>query len=308
MFPPLPALPDDQRATGKYRLRFEDLAQDGRILFEAIVASVGAALWRPLLEKHPVMAAMHAQGVLPIFTRVAVAGTDARLALAESLTAEGAYQLAFEPDSGPGSGPGSGGGVSRMFLNMWTSIWGVGRAGQTRGERVLAGRFFGEHVLTRLHGSPEQRRVTEVSGLPRPEVQYTQRPREELLALPALPGAVWLEPATRTDPVPAVFGPMHTDSNQHVNSLVYPRLFEEAALRRLRELGNRTQVLGRSLEVAFRKPFFAGDAAGIALRAFASGDAVGVVGAFEAASGDTAKPPGKPSTYLRLVLEPAGPR
>ena len=42
----------------------------------------------------------------------------------------------------------------------------------------------------------------------------------------------------RTNPV--VFGVVHTDSNHHVNSLVYFRLFEEAALRRFAQLGAAT--------------------------------------------------------------------
>ena len=56
-----------------------------------------------------------------------------------------------------------------------------------------------------------------------------------------------------------VFGLVHTDSNQHVNSLVYMRLFEEAVLRRFAALGLPEPVLARRLEIAYRKPCFAGD-------------------------------------------------
>src|ERR1700722_7309755 len=98
MLPPVPEVPAEQRGTGTYRLRFEDLSQDGRILFEPVVASIGASVWRPVLEKHPVSVTMQAHGVRPIFTRLALEGTSARLSLGDPLTAEGAYQLAYEPD------------------------------------------------------------------------------------------------------------------------------------------------------------------------------------------------------------------
>ena len=61
------------------------------------------------------------------------------------------------------------------------------------------------------------------------------------------------------DPTPLPLGLAHTDANQHVNSLVYPRLFEEAVLRRLATLGKPTALLTRRAEVAFRKPAFAGE-------------------------------------------------
>lgn len=59
------------------------------------------------------------------------------------------------------------------------------------------------------------------------------------------------------EPTPLVFGVVHTDSNQHVNSLVYLRLFEEAVLRSLP--AKTGPVLARRLEIAYRKPCFAGD-------------------------------------------------
>jgi hypothetical protein len=64
------------------------------------------------------------------------------------------------------------------------------------------------------------------------------------------------------------FGLDHTDSNQHVNSLVYPRLFAEAALRRLAELERPRRLLIRALDIAYRKPSFAGDRVRIHTRLF----------------------------------------
>ena len=62
---------------------------------------------------------------------------------------------------------------------------------------------------------------------------------------------------------------MHTDSNQHVNSLVYPRLFEEAVVERAFDPEARVpgaeSLLVRAIDIRYRKPFFAGDRASIAL-------------------------------------------
>src|SRR5262249_48848521 len=95
------------------------------------------------------------------------------------------------------------------------------------------------------------------------------------------PGARALDPELVLDPTPVPIGLFHTDSNQHVNSLVYPRLFEDAALRRIAAHGRSTQLLARKLAIAFRRPSFAGELLRVRTRAFegAAGSTV-VVGAF----------------------------
>jgi acyl-CoA thioesterase FadM len=63
---------------------------------------------------------------------------------------------------------------------------------------------------------------------------------------------------------------LHTDSNQHVNSLVYPRLFEEAVVRALTDragVPDPGSLLARSIELRYRKPFFTGERAAIAIHA-----------------------------------------
>src|SRR5436853_197925 len=136
-YPDEPALPSSHRAEGSAALRYEDVAQDGRILLDALPTGLGVTVWEKLLSKHPL--ARVAKG-LP------------------------------EPD-----------------------------------------------------------------GLPKvPERPYAWRAPECLLDEPA--HATPLEPEPRAD-APVVFGIGHTDSNQHVNSLVYLRRFEEGVLRRLAELG-----------------------------------------------------------------------
>jgi hypothetical protein len=147
---------------------------------------------------------------------------------------------------------------------------------------------------------PEQRKVTEVPGLALPETRYRQPPLDEVLALPE--GASWLEPTTQADGMPAAFGLLHTDINHHVNSLVYPRLFEEAALRRFAGLGRSTAVLARTLVIAFRKPFLAGQAARIVLRAFGNEDHLGAAGVFTD-PGQEAAAQTRAHAYVRMGFE-----
>jgi hypothetical protein len=103
-----------------------------------------------------------------------------------------------------------------------------------------------------------------------PAARWTWRPLEAATAPPER--AEPLDEAELPDEATVAFGLAHTDSNQHVNSLVYPRLFQEAALRRFAARGRSTRVLPRRIEIAYRKPCFAGDRARITLRAFALPD------------------------------------
>jgi acyl-CoA thioesterase FadM len=72
---------------------------------------------------------------------------------------------------------------------------------------------------------------------------------------------------------------VHTDSNMHVNSLVYVRLFEEAALRRFAALGKGSALLGRMLDIAYRKPCFAGQTMRVVGQAFEQGGRLGMAAA-----------------------------
>jgi hypothetical protein len=283
----VPSIPDAQRAVGTYPLRFEDLSQDGRVHFEPLVASIDAAVWRPMLAKEPMTRKLHEAGVRPIFTRLVLEVGPAQLDLGTTLTAEGVYEVSHEPDGK--------GGAARLFLNMWTSVW----AGpdKRRPERVNVGRLFAEHQLTRPHAPPGERRVTALpDGKPLPLAEYRAPQPETVLEPPE--GADWLEPAERVDAAPIVFGLSHTDANQHVNSLVYPRLFQDAALRRFASLGAETRTLSACLHIAFRKPFFAGDSAQIVLRAFRmEGGELGALGTFR---GTDPSPATRPHVYVQV--------
>ncbi len=278
--PPRPDLPADAVATAEFPLRYEDVAQDGRMMTTAIPPAIGWTVWRQLLGNHPAAKAMQQTGIVAILSRLTVDGSDAPIRIDRPAEATGGYQLAHHATAGS---------VDKLFLNMWVEVRGArGRLvpPEPAGAPVVAGRVFAEHTFTRLFAPPDQRRVTRLGlpGLPEvPPAVHPFAPPTTAMELPA--GAEPLDDEYRPDPTSTVFGLDHTDSNQHVNSLVYPRLFAEAALRRLATLGHPRAGLVRALDIAYRKPSFAGDAVQVHLRAFRLGERLGAAG-FVADAGD----------------------
>src|SRR5262249_2839639 len=144
------------------------------------------------------------------------------------------FQLAHDRDAG--------GLVTRLFMNTWAEIYGRPYHGsrsaptdaKPTSDRVLAGQAFSEHVFTRPFAPPDQRKVVTLAGID---------------GYPEIPAARYHQPAPSTagdvpegastldelapDAIDTVFTLDHTDANQHVNSLVYVRLFLDAARRRL---------------------------------------------------------------------------
>jgi len=144
---------------------------------------------------------------------------------------------------------------------------------------ALVGRVYAEHVFTRPFAPPGQRRVTHLDFEGAPVVSETRpalAPPETLATVPD--GGRALDRSLVVDAVPIVFGVVHTDGNMHVNSLAYLRIFEEASLRRLVALGLGASRLGRQLEIAYRKPCFAGQNLRVMLQAFEHGDRLGAAG------------------------------
>ena len=280
-FPEPPEIPDTRRASGQVPIRFEDITQDGRLALEGLAPAIGEVVWRKMLNGSPLLKAMHEHQALPILTRVVIEGGDGPFSTIHPLEATGTYEVAHAANEA--------GEVERILLDMWIDATlpigrNYGPPPERAGERIRAGRFFGEHVFTRLFAPPDQRKVTrlEVDGALAHGRRRPWVPPESVAMLPE--GAVPLDDALRVDPTPIAFGLAHTDSNQHVNSLVYPRLFEDAALRRFAALGKlKPAVLARHVEAAFRKPCFAGETYAVALRAFTLEGQLGAVGAFVSA-------------------------
>ncbi len=246
-------------------LRYEDVTQDGRLQLTSMAQGLGRAVWQPMMSTLELLEPFKNQGILPILRRMVVVGEGSPVSVHVPVTYEGTWRFAREKDG------------ERLFINMWMDV--KTRLGHTFGPPpeaseplIVIGRVFAEHVITKPFAPPAERKVTRlaIKGLPEiPEGEHVYESGEAL---------VGETPLVDIDDI--TFGMMHTDSNQHVNSLVYPRLFEEALVRHLaaqtppdEKLASR---LSRSVEVRWRKPFFAGGHARVAARV----DGTSTVGTF----------------------------
>jgi hypothetical protein len=299
--PPLPpARGYETSGTAELFPRYEDITQDGRFLLPSLTPGLGAALWRSLGKHTSTLDAFTAEGILPILRRIIIAGEPGPFSVHEPVRYEGTWRLARETDG------------ERLFLDMWLEArsriggtfdpivrgtddgaGGRGASGSTAPRpRALAGRIYAEHVITKPFAPKDARKVTRLDapGLPAvPEDTQAFESADELIA------GHTLVPAGEVS-----FAMMHTDSNQHVNSLVYPRVFEEAIVR---SLAPRPTLVARTLELRWRKPFFAGERARITLAVVASEGSssagsgeLRVVGAFTPTSSDL------PSATVAMTL------
>ena len=289
LVPPVFDAPDNQRGEATLPLRYEDIAQDGRLGCRAMTHSLGPTLWERVLVQHPMSRPLAALGIVPILSRLSVVSLESPIGFGRRPITRGAFQLARAVDPR---------GRTRFRLDMAVAIEGVlgrthGPAPEGAGRLLSLGRVHAEHVLTRPFGPPEARRVDALpEGLGITAVEASWHEPEASLALPA--GARWLEQAARRDPHVLALGLGHTDSNQHVNSLVYPLAIEEAALRHAGR--PRTASFCHHFELAFRKPFFAGEQLAVELQAYERGAAFGVIArCLDAVTGEA-------RTYGRLEL------
>jgi hypothetical protein len=284
----IPEVPDDADwAEAEVPSRFEDVAQDGRIQLSAMLHGLGRTNWRRLMRQ-PGSKELISQGVVPILTRLVVRGYDGPFAVDPNPEARGTFAFSHVP--------AETGGAERILLGMWLEvrapIGGVyGPPPDRAGEVVVAGRVYAEHTLTKPFASPGERRVTRIDAPGLDAVPGRAAARvlpTDVVKLPE--GATRLDEDSVLEPSPFVFGMMHTDWNQHVNSLVYLRLFEEVALRRFVHHRRRGALLARRAEIAYAKPSFAGDAVRIAVQAYEHHGKLGAVGAFVPEGGGAEKP------------------
>ena len=287
--PPAPTFPSDQAATTEGHLRYEDITQDGRLMPIAVPPAL-AGLWRGVLVRHPGARSAAQQGIIPILTRLTIQTYEQRIRVDKPIQTHAGFELARHPDG------------SRLFMNIWSQIRGAaGRIvpPEPAGALTLAGSLFAEHVFSRPFGPPDQRRVTrlQANGYPElPDAVYDAPAATTASEAPG--GARWIDELT-TDPTEVVFSLDQTDSNQHVNSLVYIRIFIDAAQRRFAALGKSLTVRSRAVDVAFRKPCFVGDRVRAHVRLFDQGGMLGAAG-FISTPGDEARP----RCYVRISVGP----
>ena len=287
--PAMPTFPPGDSATTHAYLRYEDVTQDGHLIPIAAPSAL-ALLWREVLVDHQGTRNAIKQGIIPILTRLTINSLEQQIRVDRQIESRTGFQLAHDlADSGE---------VSRLFMNVWCEIRGIaGRLGRnsTAGDLAVAGHVFAEHTFTRPLAPPDQRRVTrlDVEGLPaQPEIEYAAPMSTSAQAAPT--GAQWLDELA-ADTAEYCFTYDQTDSNQHVNSLVYIRIVLDAINRRLATAGHTLHVRSRAIDIAYRKPCFAGDRVRAHLRLF---EHEGMIGA----AGRIAGEDGKPRCFVRAAL------
>ena len=297
--PAVPEFPPGQSTTTSGHFRYEDVTQDGRLMPIGIPHAL-SGLWREVLVHHAGARNALAQGVIPILTRLTLTSFDQPIRVDRPFESRAGFQLAHDRQ---------GDEVSRLFMLVWADLRGA--AGKLSrhvnpGDLATAGTIFAEHTFTRLMAPPDQRRVTKLSVEGYPEVPETHyaAPAPTTAQEPP-PGAEWMTELL-PDTADYVFTLDQTDSNQHVNSLVYIRLFLEAVNRRLAAEGKPMRVRSREVDIAYRKPCFAGDRVRAHVRLF--GPAIrnesGPLHTWGGAAGYVAGEDGKPRCFVRTILAP----
>ncbi|MCA9577362.1 MAG: acyl-CoA thioesterase [Polyangiales bacterium] len=277
---PVPDVPEAQRTRAAFPLRYADVDQTGALKFTALPLALERCGWDHVMQPGaPMERLAREHGTLAILTRFRMRCGTGPISVSDPVEGHGAFTWSHTADDNDTA--------NRILFTIFASL--SGKVGHTHGEPppnagdpVALGAVEAEHVFTRPFGAPKDRRVM---SLP------------EGCGLPSVPGprATWRVPARlvippddarRLDREPrlarrVLFGLTHTDSNRHVNSLVYPALFEEMALERLHDLGVATGDLQlRDLEIAYRKPCFAGERVEVMVQALRSGERFGAVGSF----------------------------
>jgi hypothetical protein len=289
--PPRPVFPENQSGKTSGNLRYEDITQDGRLMPIAIPPCL-AGFWRSVLIKHPGATAAGQAGIIPILTRLTMTALDQHIRVDRAIESDAGFTLAHDRDAS--------GEVSRLFMNVWCDVRGAAGRIVPRtpaGPLTLAGQLFAEHIYTRPFGPPEHRKITKlnVPGLPEvPDERYPAPSPSTAGEAPA--GALWLDDLA-PDTADMVFTLDQTDSNQHVNSLVYIRMFCDAVNRRLATVGRSLDGRTKAIDIAYRKPCFAGDRVRASLRLFEHEGQLGAAGMI-AVPGEEAKP----RCYVRVML------
>jgi hypothetical protein len=265
--------PDTARAP--FELRYDDVTQHGHIKHSALPLVLGRVCFGELWARHPLFATRK-QRISTVLSRLVLDAEPIAVSLRAAAEGHGRIELAHErADDGT---------VRALFLNAHGEMWCVPSRrnpahAHGHGPRVLVGRAYGEHVFTRPLAAAHERKVLkfDLAGQPSvPGAPYRREPVAMTARLPA--NAEPLDRAFTPDAAPWVFGLMHTDHNHHVNSLVYVRACEEAALRRCALHDENLGLHAARLELNYRKPCFAGESLVCMLQSYLVSGQPGVIG------------------------------
>jgi len=305
--PPAPVVPTEQSNWATWEPRYDEVTQDGRLTVFALLPAIGLTVWRPMLTRMPGLVEASRQGIVPILSRLTVAAEPSPIRVDRSLSGHGRFAMARRERTPVSTTPGAP-EVDRLYLNAWADVEGI--AGRMvpplpEGGPVAAGRVFSSHVFTRPFAPHDQRRVTRLDfeGVPPvPETLFEPPPLATACEAPI--GTTWLDDEITPDSGWTVLGLDHTDSNQHVSSLVQIRMVIDAAHQRLAAHGHRGNLLVRAIDLGFRKPCFSGERIKAVVRAFACGTeshrhTIGAAGVVISESDSDAKP----RTYARVLME-----
>ena len=197
--PPTPTFAPGQSATSPGYFRYEDAAQDARLMPIAL-PQVLAGLWREVLVEH--VGALNALkgGILPILTRMTLVTTAAPIRVDRPYEATSGFELAHDLEPGTSD-------VSRLFMNVWSEVRGVG-GGLSR-QRSVCGRSHARrhgvrgahlHAAVRAAGraSRHAARRRGLSGGSRGAL--SQHPRRRTARKKRCAGATWIDELARYRP------------------------------------------------------------------------------------------------------------
>ncbi|MEQ9319579.1 MAG: hypothetical protein RIF41_10500 [Polyangiaceae bacterium] len=269
MFPSAVDVPPEQRAGSELRLRYEDITPDGRLSTIAMPQALGVGFWQTLAPRFGIGEARRETGVVPILSRLATRIGEGPIGMAAPVRIDARFRLARVEEEGA---------TRRILLEVWADLFAPrarvhGEPPEGAGEELAVGSVYAEHVFTRPFAPPDRRRVVrlESGALAALELPVAAWGGPDALADPP-DGAEALDADWVSDEAAIVFGLDHGDSNQHVNSLVYPRLFRDAALRHVTRhhahLVGMDPLLVKVGDNAFRKPCFPGERMRAELRAY----------------------------------------
>jgi hypothetical protein len=275
-FPEFPPVLSWQRTQSSVYMRYEDVAQDGALKVVGMPHAVGLVCLGKLFLRTKISEETRPQGVIPILSRIAMETTGGPISVRNPVEVDGAFELCHTRDEHRE--------VNRIVLTAHAELYApIGRTypptPHDEGRKVHVGRAYAEHVFTRPSERAYARKVLALplaDGplVPGPELSF----REPMATLELPEQANWLDDGFVAHGAPFTFGLAHTDANRHVNTLVYPQLFEDVGLTRLMDLGYSTRAfLVDHIDIAFRKPCFAGERVSAFVRAFEVGGKPGVV-------------------------------